>query len=68
MSSLAIEDVKQLMKNQNNIRNVTIISSANHGKTTLTNVLSSKAQIIIAGKVKIFFISGGIKREIYSQI
>lgn len=50
MPYLTIDQIIELMNNQNNIRNISIISNINHGKSTLIKYLSSVSSINIPEK------------------
>ena len=46
MVKFTIEQVREIMDNQNNIRNMSVIAHVDHGKSTLTDSLIAKAGII----------------------
>lgn len=52
MVNFTIEEIRQIMDNQNNIRNMSVIAHVDHGKSTLSDALVCKAGII-ADKVRI---------------
>ena len=53
MVNFTIEEIRQIMDNQENIRNMSVIAHVDHGKSTLSDALVCKAGII-ASKVRIF--------------
>ena len=53
MVNFTIEEIRQIMDNQDNIRNMSVIAHVDHGKSTLSDALVCKAGII-ADKVKMF--------------
>ena len=46
MVNFTIEQVREIMDNQDNIRNMSVIAHVDHGKSTLTNSLIACAGII----------------------
>ena len=46
MVNFTIEEIRQIMDNQNNIRNMSVIAHVDHGKSTLSDALVCKAGII----------------------
>jgi elongation factor 2 len=55
MVNFTVDQIYELMKNKNNIRNMSVIAHVDHGKSTLTDSLVSKAGIIAqanAGNVR----------------
>ena len=52
MVNFTIEEIRQIMDNQDNIRNMSVIAHVDHGKSTLSDALVCKAGII-AEKVTI---------------
>ena len=50
MVNFTIDQVRAIMDNQNNIRNMSVIAHVDHGKSTLTDSLIAKAGIIAAEK------------------
>jgi elongation factor 2 len=49
MVNFTIEQIREIMDKQDNIRNMSVIAHVDHGKSTLTDSLLAKAGII-AGK------------------
>lgn len=52
----ALEEVRRIMDNQANIRNIAVIAHVDHGKSTLSDSLVAKAGIIsekVAGKARV---------------
>jgi len=50
MVNFTIDEIRALMDHKRNIRNMSVIAHVDHGKSTLTDSLVSKAGIIAAGK------------------
>ena len=50
MPKFTIEQIREIMDNQNNIRNMSVIAHVDHGKSTLTDSLIAKAGIISEDK------------------
>ena len=48
MPKFTIEQIREIMDNQNNIRNMSVIAHVDHGKSTLTDSLIAEAGIISA--------------------
>ena len=46
MVNFTIEEIRQIMDNQENIRNMSVIAHVDHGKSTLSDALVCKAGII----------------------
>jgi elongation factor 2 len=56
MVKFTVEQVRSIMDNQANIRNIAVIAHVDHGKSTLSDALVARAGIIsekVAGKVRI---------------
>ena len=64
MVNFTIEEIRKIMDNQENIRNMSVIAHVDHGKSTLSDALVCKAGII-AEKVNIVNNSECWKRKIY---
>ncbi|KAL0086698.1 elongation factor 2 [Phycomyces blakesleeanus] len=50
MVNFTIEEIRELMDKVTNVRNMSVIAHVDHGKSTLTDSLVSKAGIISAGR------------------
>jgi len=50
MVNFTIDEIRNMMDKKRNIRNISVIAHVDHGKSTLTDSLVSKAGIIAAGK------------------
>ncbi|KAI8082780.1 elongation factor 2 [Halteromyces radiatus] len=50
MVNFTIEEIRELMNRTTNVRNMSVIAHVDHGKSTLTDSLVSKAGIISAGR------------------
>ena len=50
MVKFTIEQIREIMDNQNNIRNMSVIAHVDHGKSTLTDSLIAEAGIISEDK------------------
>ena len=48
MVNFTIDQIRAIMDNQNNIRNMSVIAHVDHGKSTLTDSLVCRAGIISA--------------------
>lgn len=48
MVKFTVEQVRKIMSQQSNIRNMTVIAHVDHGKSTLSDALICKAGIISA--------------------
>ena len=46
MVKFTVEHIRQIMDNQNNIRNMSVIAHVDHGKSTLSDALICKAGFI----------------------
>jgi hypothetical protein len=64
MVNFTVEEIRNIMDKQDNIRNMSVIAHVDHGKSTLSDALVCKAGII-ASKVKEFFSLGCWRRPIY---
>lgn len=55
MVKFSVEEVRKIMDNPHNIRNISVIAHVDHGKSTLSDALVARAGIIsekIAGKAR----------------
>ncbi|KAF6032979.1 eef2 [Bugula neritina] len=52
MVNFTVDQIRELMDIKTNIRNMSVIAHVEHGKSTLTNLLVSKAGIISSGKTE----------------
>jgi elongation factor 2 len=50
MVNFTVDQIRQIMSKRNNIRNMSVIAHVDHGKSTLTDSLVSKAGIIAGAK------------------
>ncbi|KAL8595787.1 Elongation factor 2 [Nucella lapillus] len=50
MVNFTVEQIREIMDNKKNIRNMSVIAHVDHGKSTLTDSLVSKAGIIASAK------------------
>lgn len=50
MVNFTVDEIRQIMDKKNNIRNMSVIAHVDHGKSTLTDSLVSKAGIIASAK------------------
>jgi len=64
MVNFTIEEIRAIMDNQDNIRNMSVIAHVDHGKSTLSDALMCKAGII-ASKVIIFLKVGCRRCQVY---
>lgn len=64
MVNFTIEEIRNIMDNQDNIRNMSVIAHVDHGKSTLSDALVCKAGII-AEKVILSYNLERWKRKIY---
>lgn len=55
MVNFTIEEIRQIMDNQDNIRNMSVIAHVDHGKSTLSDALVCKAGIIADKVIPIIF-------------
>lgn len=50
MVKLSLDEIRGLMEQRRNIRNISVIAHVDHGKSTLTDSLVTKAGIIAGAK------------------
>ena len=50
MVNFTIDEIREMMDKRDNIRNMSVIAHVDHGKSTLTDSLVSKAGIIASAK------------------
>eukprot|EP00117_Sycon_ciliatum_P015141 scpid112022/ scgid15112/ Elongation factor 2 len=50
MVNFTVDEIRRIMDKRHNIRNMSVIAHVDHGKSTLTDSLISKAGIISAAK------------------
>ena len=48
--NFTVDEMREVMDKKKNIRNISVIAHVDHGKTTLTDLLVSKAGIIAGAK------------------
>ena len=66
MVNFTIEEIRAIMDNQGNIRNMSVIAHVDHGKSTLSDALVCKAGII-ASKVILISFRMPVKKDILIQ-
>ena len=53
MVNFTIDQIREIMDNQNNIRNMSVIAHVDHGKSTLTDSLIARAESLPKKKPEI---------------
>ena len=54
MVNFTIDQIREIMDNQNNIRNMSVIAHVDHGKSTLTDSLIARAGIIAQERYSLY--------------